>query len=103
MTVWLPVPKDAVNTGFTKVNPASAPTLNCDWVVALPVWLVVALLIRLDSRGSVFYTQERVGRDEKLFRIVKFRSMDNNAEMESGPVWANKSDPRATRALQIPK
>ena len=70
-------------------------------LVGLPVWLLVALVIRLDSKGSVFYMQERVGKDEKHFRIVKFRSMYKDAETISGPVWANKGDPRVTRAGKI--
>jgi exopolysaccharide biosynthesis polyprenyl glycosylphosphotransferase len=67
----------------------------------LPLWLLVALLIRLDSKGSVFYSQERVGKDEKLFRIFKFRSMYSDAETASGPVWAVKRDPRSTRVGKI--
>ena len=65
--------------------------------VGLPVWVLVALAIKLDSRGPVFYTQERTGKDEKRFKIIKFRSMDAEAEKHSGPVWANKEDPRITR------
>jgi exopolysaccharide biosynthesis polyprenyl glycosylphosphotransferase len=69
--------------------------------VGLPIWLLVALAIKLDSKGSIFYTQERVGKDEKHFHIIKFRSMDEEAERESGPVWANKKDPRVTRVGNI--
>ena len=69
--------------------------------VGMPLWLVVAAAIRLDSKGPVFYTQERVGKDEKLFRIIKFRSMDHDAEAASGPVWAEKRDPRVTRIGKI--
>jgi exopolysaccharide biosynthesis polyprenyl glycosylphosphotransferase len=65
--------------------------------LGFPVWVFVALAIKLDSRGPVFYTQERVGRDEKLFKVVKFRSMREEAEKASGPVWADKEDPRVTR------
>jgi exopolysaccharide biosynthesis polyprenyl glycosylphosphotransferase len=70
-------------------------------LVGLPVWFLVALLIKLDSRGRIFYAQERVGKDGKLFHIVKFRSMLEDAESESGPVWANKQDPRTTRFGKI--
>jgi exopolysaccharide biosynthesis polyprenyl glycosylphosphotransferase len=69
--------------------------------VGFPVWLLVALAIKLDSRGPVFYTQERVGRDEKLFKVIKFRSMWEEAEKASGPVWANKEDPRVTRVGRL--
>ncbi|MBI1804269.1 MAG: sugar transferase [Ignavibacteriae bacterium] len=70
-------------------------------LVGLPVWLVVALAIRLNSQGPIFYMQERVGKDEEIFHIVKFRSMYHNAEQGSGPVWANKEDPRVTRIGKI--
>lgn len=69
--------------------------------IGLPVWLLVAAAIKLDSRGPVFYTQERVGKDEKLFRVIKFRSMHEGAEKGSGPVWANREDPRVTRVGRI--
>jgi exopolysaccharide biosynthesis polyprenyl glycosylphosphotransferase len=70
-------------------------------VAGLPVWILVAIAIKLESRGTVFYTQERVGKDEKHFKIIKFRSMHDEAEKESGPVWANKRDPRITRVGKI--
>ena len=66
-----------------------------------PVWLAVAIAIKLDSKGPVFYTQERVGKDEKLFKVVKFRSMGEEAEKSSGPVWANRADPRVTRVGKV--
>jgi len=69
--------------------------------VGFPVWLLVAIAIKLDSAGPVFYLQERVGKDEKLFRVIKFRSMHEGAEKSSGPVWANKEDPRVTRIGRI--
>ncbi len=63
----------------------------------LPVLPVVALLIKLDSPGPVFYAQRRIGRDGRVFRIAKFRSMVEGAEQESGPVWAKPNDERRTR------
>jgi exopolysaccharide biosynthesis polyprenyl glycosylphosphotransferase len=75
----------------------SAATL----IIGLPVWLILAAAIKLDSKGPVFYTQERVGKDGKIFKIRKFRSMDVDAEKDSGPVWANKEDPRITRVGNI--
>jgi lipopolysaccharide/colanic/teichoic acid biosynthesis glycosyltransferase len=62
-----------------------------------PLFLLIALLVKLDSPGPVFYRQWRVGRQGRVFRIWKFRSMRNDAESQSGPVWAKKDDPRATR------
>jgi Undecaprenyl-phosphate glucose phosphotransferase len=64
-------------------------------VFAMPL-AVVALLVRMTSRGPVFYRQERMGLDGKSFSIVKFRSMYDDAERESGPVWAVPGDPRVT-------
>ncbi len=63
----------------------------------LPIWLLIAIAIKLESKGTVLYTQERVGKDEKIFKILKFRSMYHEAEKQSGPVWAHKHDPRITR------
>ncbi len=69
--------------------------------LGMPLWLLIALLLKLDSRGPVLYTQERVGKDGKTFKIIKFRSMYKNAEEKSGPVWAHKKDPRVTRLGKI--
>lgn len=65
-------------------------------LVGLPFWLLIALLIKLTSKGPIFYMQERVGKKGRLFRIVKFRSMFVDAEEKSGPRWADKDDPRVT-------
>ncbi len=65
-------------------------------VVLSPVMLFVAILIKLDSRGPVFYVQDRMGLDAKPFKMLKFRSMDQNAEA-SGPGWTVENDPRVTR------
>ncbi len=64
--------------------------------VMSPVLLVVALLIKLESRGPIFYRQERVGLNGKVFNLLKFRSMYQDAEKMSGPVFAQKKDPRVT-------
>jgi sugar transferase (PEP-CTERM system associated) len=66
-------------------------------LAASPLLLLCAIAIRLDSPGPVFFTQERVGKNGKPFRIRKLRSMRNGAESESGPVWAQSSDDRVTR------
>jgi sugar transferase (PEP-CTERM system associated) len=66
-------------------------------VVLLPLFLVVAILIKLDSPGPVFYSQIRVGKNGKRIRIYKFRSMQNDAEKNGDAVWAVKDDPRVTR------
>jgi sugar transferase (PEP-CTERM system associated) len=66
-------------------------------VVASPIMLVTALLIKLESPGSVFYRQERVGQNNSTFQVVKFRSMRNDAEKDGQPVWAQANDARVTR------
>jgi len=69
-------------------------------ILALPIGLLTALLIKLDSRGPVFYRQERVGNNGKTFVLLKFRSMRVDAE-QAGPVWASKDDDRTTRVGRI--
>jgi Undecaprenyl-phosphate glucose phosphotransferase len=64
-------------------------------VLALPM-AVIALLVRLNSPGTVFYSQERMGLDGRAFTVYKFRSMHEGAEESSGPVWARDDDPRTT-------
>jgi exopolysaccharide biosynthesis polyprenyl glycosylphosphotransferase len=54
-------------------------------------------MIKLESKGPVFYRQERVGRDNKVFMIYKFRTMKADAEKKTGPVWAKEGDPRRTK------
>ncbi len=66
-------------------------------VLFLPLFVITAIAIKLDSKGSILYSQQRVGKDGKTFRIYKFRSMYQDAEKHSGPVWAQKKDPRITR------
>ena len=70
-------------------------------LVGLPVWILVAVAIRLETPGPVLYRQERVGKNGKIFRIFKFRSMKMNAEELSGPVWASRRDPRVTGVGRI--
>ncbi len=66
-----------------------------------PLWVLVALSIKLDSRGPVLFRQERVGKNGKLFTMYKFRSMVANAEDRTGPVWVGRRDPRVTRVGSI--
>ena len=88
-----------------KISELSRSTVH--WLVALvgailslPIVLLTAVLIKLDSRGPVFYKQERVGKNGRIFVLAKFRSMRVDAE-ESGPVWASKGDSRTTRVGRI--
>lgn len=70
-------------------------------VVLAPVFLIVGLLIKLESKGPVLYRQERTGMGGETFMLCKFRSMFVDAEQASGPVWATEDDPRITRMGRI--
>jgi sugar transferase (PEP-CTERM system associated) len=66
-------------------------------IPCLPVIFIVAILIKIDSKGPVIFSQERVGEKRKPFMVHKFRSMVADAEKKSGPVWAKTDDDRVTR------
>jgi exopolysaccharide biosynthesis polyprenyl glycosylphosphotransferase len=68
--------------------------------LSLPLMVLTAAAIRIESPGPIFYTQERVGLYGRKFRIFKFRSMQADAEAH-GPVWACENDPRVTRVGRI--
>ena len=70
-------------------------------VLTLPLNIFVALLIKLDSKGPILFKQERIGMNNKKFKIYKFRSMYQDAEKNTGPVWSTKDDPRVTRIGKI--
>jgi lipopolysaccharide/colanic/teichoic acid biosynthesis glycosyltransferase len=65
-------------------------------IAAVPVMLMVALLVRLTSRGPVIYSQTRLGQGGRHFRIYKFRTMWHNCEHSSGPCWSHAGDDRVT-------
>jgi sugar transferase (PEP-CTERM system associated) len=69
--------------------------------VSLPILGLIALLTKVDSRGPVFFRQERVGENGKIFTLYKFRTMVQDAEKETGPVWAQETDPRTTRLGRV--
>ena len=64
--------------------------------LAMPTMLVVTLLIKIFSPGRILYKQKRVGKNGKIFTLYKFRTMINNSEEHTGPVWAAKDDSRVT-------
>jgi sugar transferase (PEP-CTERM system associated) len=66
-------------------------------ILTAPLMPFLMLIITLDSKGPVFYTQTRVGKGGRLFKVVKFRTMRQDAEASSGPKWAGNNDPRITR------
>jgi len=82
-------------------RPFDLTVLLLGHIAAFPVWLAlwiaIPLVIKLEDRGSVFYTQVRVGRSGRLFRLFKFRTMIEGAEAKTGPVLAGHDDWRLTR------
>jgi len=66
-----------------------------------PLWVMFSLAILLEDGWPLFYSQERVGRNGRIFRALKFRSMIKDAEKETGPVQAVENDPRVTRTGRI--
>jgi exopolysaccharide biosynthesis polyprenyl glycosylphosphotransferase len=66
-------------------------------LISMPVWVVVSILIKLDSKGPIIYKQIRVGQFGKQFNFFKFRSMVDDAEETTGPVWSSKNDQRITK------
>jgi sugar transferase (PEP-CTERM system associated) len=69
--------------------------------ISLPIMALIAVLVKLDSRGPVLFSQERVGKGGKIFTLRKFRTMVADAEKDTGPVWAQTTDPRVTRLGMI--
>jgi lipopolysaccharide/colanic/teichoic acid biosynthesis glycosyltransferase len=66
-------------------------------VASAPIWLLLAIAIKLEDGGPVFFRQSRVGRGGRVFDALKFRSMVPDAEARTGPVQATADDPRVTR------
>lgn len=66
-------------------------------ILGAPFWLLITVLVKLDSEGPAIYEQERVGQNGKPFVLKKFRTMRKDAEKNSGPVWAGAEDPRITK------
>jgi exopolysaccharide biosynthesis polyprenyl glycosylphosphotransferase len=65
-------------------------------VVGLPLWITLGVLVRLTSSGPAIYRQQRVGQHGRVFTMYKYRTMHDNAEAHTGPVWATEDDPRYT-------
>lgn len=69
-------------------------------LISLPLWPLIALMIKLNSPGPIFYKQKRLGKNESMFMLYKFRSMIHKAE-KNGAVWAEQDDERITGAGKI--
>ena len=67
------------------------------WPLWIVVILIIPLLIWLEDRGPIFNSQNRIGKNKKIFKVYKFRTMIPDAEKVSGAVWATKNDPRITK------
>jgi lipopolysaccharide/colanic/teichoic acid biosynthesis glycosyltransferase len=96
----------ATAEGFRSVNEQSFQVIKrlmdiclafMGLVLGFPLGGLAAILIKLQDGGAVFYSQERVGKGEKTFRVYKLRTMVDQAENGTGPVWASPNDPRVTR------
>ncbi len=70
-------------------------------LIFMPLMVIIAILIKLDSPGPVIYVQRRLGKGGRVFNIYKFRSMRKDAEKHSGAVWCMQNDPRVTRVGRI--
>ncbi len=70
------------------------PPLTVLWIT---LWIFIPLIIWLEDHGPVFYGQERIGKNGKTFKVLKFRTMVPNAEAITGAVWAIENDPRITK------
>jgi Undecaprenyl-phosphate glucose phosphotransferase len=88
------VPLQGINTWIKRLIDVQLSAAAM--LVLLVPFGIIAALIKLSSRGPVFYAQERMGLDGKAFTVYKFRSMDEGAEDGTGPVWARDDDPRVT-------
>jgi exopolysaccharide biosynthesis polyprenyl glycosylphosphotransferase len=106
--------QELAGTPFLKIKEIPMTTWNriakraFDFIVSLllllvssPIFLLTMLLVKVSSKGPVFYIQDRVGLDGKVFPLTKFRTMRVDAEADSGPVWAKKNDPRTTPVGRI--
>jgi sugar transferase (PEP-CTERM system associated) len=68
----------------------------CGLVIILPVMAVISIALKLNSRGDIFYHQQRVGQHGRVFMVHKFRSMRPDAEAQTGAVWSRPNDDRVT-------
>ncbi len=95
---------DGFNQGFLRTAIKRVFDVICAallLVLTLPLMLVTMVAIAVESRGPIFYRQERVGLNGKTFNVIKFRSMRSDAEQDGNPRWALASDDRVTRVGRL--
>ena len=91
---------DGFNQGFYRTAIKRVFDILCSLVLIVlsaPIMLITAVAIKLESRGPIFYRQERVGAANRVFKVSKFRSMRTDAEKDGKPRWAAAQDDRVTR------
>jgi sugar transferase (PEP-CTERM system associated) len=100
---WLIFSQAARRSGLARRTERAVNSLlaAAGFLLAIPIMLLVALVVKLESQGPILYMQERVGKNGRTFKIIKFRSMCVGAESRSGPVWAGPSDARVTRVGRV--
>jgi len=79
---------------FMILSGVAFPLLWPFWIIVI---FIVPILIWTEDRGPIFYSQERIGKNNKVFKVVKFRTMIIDAEKITGAVWSTKDDPRITK------
>jgi lipopolysaccharide/colanic/teichoic acid biosynthesis glycosyltransferase len=89
-----------------KVYPIAKRIIDCTlsfmaMIILLPIFLTIAVLIKLDSKGPIFFKQDRLGKHGKIFKIYKFRTMCNDAENKGTGLFTHNMDPRITRVGKL--
>ncbi|MCX5695035.1 MAG: sugar transferase [Candidatus Omnitrophica bacterium] len=69
--------------------------------LSFTLWIFITAIIKLEYDNPIFYFQERVGKNNKIFKVIKFRTMIKDAEKHAGAVWAKEDDPRVTRIGRV--
>lgn len=70
-------------------------------IFSIPLWILIGIMILIEDGLPIFYAQERVGKNGRIFKVIKFRSMIKDAEKDTGPVQATENDPRITKIGRI--
>lgn len=100
---WLIFSDGFVKSGFIRITKRLIDLVASTilLILSLPIIFFAIVAIKLDSRGKVLFSQERVGEFGGIYTLYKFRSMNSNAEEKTGPVWATEADARITRVGRI--